>query len=284
MNLTSLYVFKTAAETEHITNAAEKLNMTQSSVSRTIHNLEEEVGTPLFDRVHKRVVLNECGQILLKNVSEILTIWDNTCREISDISHRRSTVISITMCSASKYLGELLAAFKEIHPEIRFLLFEKRHQSLSLETDLTLCSSSNATPPPEGILLASDELYLTVGKGHPFFNRKSIRLAEAANEDFIAYSQTNDLRRLLLHFCKQAGFTPHIALECENPSTIVSLIASNAGVALRPHKAIDNAEYLHWIHVTDVECRRYVHLIQNPHRKLQIVNEFVKFASMFRFC
>lgn len=61
MQFSNLRYFKVAAEEENFTRAAEKLGVSQAYLSRIIHNLEEEIGVPLFNRFGKRVELSEYG-------------------------------------------------------------------------------------------------------------------------------------------------------------------------------------------------------------------------------
>lgn len=78
MTIRRLYIFKTVCEEGSVTGAAKKLYMTQPAVSHVIHELEEELGTVLFDRISKKVFLNQTGKLLLKRQSaswSCMRIW-----------------------------------------------------------------------------------------------------------------------------------------------------------------------------------------------------------------
>ncbi len=255
-------------------------------MSRIIKRLEEEVGAPLFDHVKNHIVLNESGHIFFKSVEQILKLVENAEDEIARLNSTRQAIISVTIRSASKYLGELLLGFKEQHPDVRFVLFEKKSDAFTTETDFTLCSSlEHQYPQPGSILLACDEMFVTVSKMHKFAGREDIALAETAQEGYICHNDFNDLRMLLFAFCAQAGFTPDIIFESENSSTISNLLAINAGIALTPKLRTDKESLISHLHVTDVSCIRYVHLIPNPNpnRHSPLMKEFQRFAASFQY-
>ena len=84
MNLLHLKYFKTAAELEHITKAADKLFISQPSLSKSLHQFEEEVGVPLLDREGKGIRLNQNGKILLEHITKALDEIDYGLAEIKD--------------------------------------------------------------------------------------------------------------------------------------------------------------------------------------------------------
>ena len=76
MNLNQLYYFKTVAQLQHFRKAAEKLNISQPSLSLSISNLEKELGTYLFERQGRNVSLTKYGEIYLEYVKEALSILE----------------------------------------------------------------------------------------------------------------------------------------------------------------------------------------------------------------
>ena len=76
MNLQQLYYFKTIAQLEHYTKAAEQLNVSQSRLSHAIGDLEKELQVTLFVHQGRNVKLTRCGAFLLEYVSQSLDILD----------------------------------------------------------------------------------------------------------------------------------------------------------------------------------------------------------------
>ena len=81
MNLNQLQYFVTLAHIEHYTRAAEKLTITQPSLSHAISSLEQELGTRLFERQGRNVVLTKYGRMFMQYAEEALAILDTGVRK-----------------------------------------------------------------------------------------------------------------------------------------------------------------------------------------------------------
>ena len=86
LELYQLRYFKTIAETEHFTRAAEVLHVAQPSLSKAISNLEAELGVQLFDRGKRSVYLNDYGRAFLRRVEHILTELEEAELELKDMA------------------------------------------------------------------------------------------------------------------------------------------------------------------------------------------------------
>ena len=92
MTIRRLYIFKTVCEEGSVTGAAKKLYMTQPAVSHVIHELEEELGTVLFDRISKKVFLNQTGKLLLKKTVRILELYEDLEKGVYDLEKQARCV------------------------------------------------------------------------------------------------------------------------------------------------------------------------------------------------
>lgn len=117
MELLQLQYFKTIAECQHITKAANKLMISQPSLSNTLSRIENELGVQLFDRQGRNIVLNAYGQIVLEHTNNILRELDNIRTEIDNLEHRQNKVITIASTD-SMYLLEWLPAFIRANPDL----------------------------------------------------------------------------------------------------------------------------------------------------------------------
>lgn len=120
MTLRHLTVFKTVAETENFTKAAEKLYITQSAVSHAIQELEEEAKTPLFDRLSKSVKITQSGALLLEEVIPILSAYDTLSAHIGEIEKKAPVRVVSSITIASFRLPGLLRHFNREWPGISF--------------------------------------------------------------------------------------------------------------------------------------------------------------------
>src|SRR5579875_959834 len=132
MDLLQLRYFQTVARHEHMTQAAQKLYISQSSLSKTIAHLERELGVTLFDRQGRQIRLNQYGKVFLRRVEQAFAALEDGRRELVDlIEQERERVV---LASMSVYLlPGLLQAFREHHPGISIRLFSNPRQEILVQ-------------------------------------------------------------------------------------------------------------------------------------------------------
>lgn len=95
LELRQLRYFVAVAEREHISEAAEHLHVAQSAVSRQIANLEEELGTPLFERIGRNVKLTPVGKIFLEHSITALEAIDFATKQVEEYLDPKKGVIKV---------------------------------------------------------------------------------------------------------------------------------------------------------------------------------------------
>lgn len=126
MELRSLYCFLMVAREENITHAAEQLHVTQPTLSRTLMQLEEEIGAQLIIRGKRRIQLTEAGMILRRRAEEILDMVDKTEQEIISDEKNLAGNISIGTAeclAAHKFLPGILTAFSSEYSQVTYDLY-----------------------------------------------------------------------------------------------------------------------------------------------------------------
>ena len=236
LNLYTLSQFKVVAETEHITKASEELHIAQSSLSRKITSLEEELGVQLFDRIGKNIVLNDYGRIVLRHTDAMLREADAIYKEIQDLQGETESVVRISMQAATKLLSGLVVGFKEEHPDIHLEIYQnelKKGQDdfcdlIIFSEDVERKLEKNTT------LLLAEEVYLGLPLNHPLTKYESIDLRLAQDLEFICLPKGKAIRTLTDNVCSAAGFEPKIRIECDSPETVRQLISLGQGVSFVP--------------------------------------------------
>ena len=128
MEIRVLKYFLAVAREESITKAAEVLHITQPTLSRQLHQLEEEVGVKLFERGSsgsRKMVLTDEGMLLRRRAEEIIELSDKTMRELMTQEEQVEGVISIgcgELC-AMEQIADLCYAFRQKYPLVRFDLY-----------------------------------------------------------------------------------------------------------------------------------------------------------------
>ena len=118
MELLQLRYFCEVARRESVTKVAEELHVSQPSLSKTIKNLEQELGVVLFDRVKKRIVLNEQGKEFYDKVSKGLNLIDSAVDGLSVTPDSENGTISLIVKAGQCFFPPMYDLFCKLHPNI----------------------------------------------------------------------------------------------------------------------------------------------------------------------
>lgn len=234
-----MHYFRTLAQIEHFTKAAEQLHITQPSLSKSIANLERELGSSLFDRMGKQIRLNAVGQAFLSRVNQILGDLDESREMVADMSKglqgalRIGTSFPIT---APSPIREYLYLFFGDYPQISqhiYVLSVERIEAMLLDRELDF-GFTLAPPHSMGIdwyRLYSEELGVVVGPGHPLSSMPSARLEDLSGERFLCNSSAPDPRDTARFLCGLAGFKPNIIYEGGDAEFIGEAVSAGYGIS-----------------------------------------------------
>jgi DNA-binding transcriptional LysR family regulator len=233
--------FAVVAREQHVTRAADQLGLAQSTLSRNIARLEADLGTALFVRAGRTVRLTRHGRQLLPHVERALLALSDGLDELAQELHPDTGRIAFAFLHSlgAKVVPVLLRDFRRSHPGVRFTLVHHANDAMLEQLRAGAVDLCVTSPVPDDPLLRSRQLdvqrlCLMVPLGHRLADRKRVRLAEAADEDFIGMEHGYGLRRLTDEWCRQAGFTARLAFEGEEIDTVLGLVAIGLGVALMP--------------------------------------------------
>lgn len=237
--------FEAVARHEHVTRAAQELGMPQSTLSRAIVRLEEDLGVALFARHGRTLSLSPAGRTFLSSVERALADVERATEAVrADVDPEAGKVaFGFLHTLGSETVPGLLRTFRADHPKVRFQLVQNYGEAMIERLragDLDLCLTSPVPDYPDLVARRLDEqkLRLVVPEDHRLATRKRIRLVEAADELFVTLEPGYGLRRITDALCTEAGFTPKVAFEGEEAETLRGLVAAGLGVALLPPPAV----------------------------------------------
>ncbi|MFE7774106.1 LysR family transcriptional regulator [Streptomyces sp. NPDC057445] len=240
-----LAYFAGVARHEHVTRAAQELAVPQSTLSRAMVRLEQDLGVALFTRKGRTVSLTAAGRTFLASVERALAEVERAAESVrADADPSGGKVaFGFLHTMGSETVPELIRAFRVDHPRVRFTLVQNYGEAMIERLragDLDLCLTSPVPDAPDLVARRLDEqrLRLVVPDDHRLATRKRIRLTEAADETFVTLEPGYGLRRITDALCAEAGFTPRIAFEGEEAETLRGLVAAGLGVALLPPPAV----------------------------------------------
>jgi DNA-binding transcriptional LysR family regulator len=274
MELLQLRYFQTVARLEHMTKAAEELQIAQPSLSKTISRLEEDLGVPLFDRINRQLRLNPFGKLFLNRVNRAFLELNEGKRELTELAEHSRNQITLAV-SIPRVLPDLLSTFLRYNPDVRFqqVLESTSSMTRKLEkAEIDFCISSVPIDGSDIVWepLITEEIYLVVPPEHRLAQFEKIHLHEVKDESFISMNTGYGFRNLTDEFCRDAGFVPNIAFEGDEPGVIGDLVRQGLGIAF--------VSELSWLHnsnpfpnrlkIVEPKCQRTIGLGWSKRRYL----------------
>lgn len=228
MNLLQLQYFQYVAKHENFTKAAQELFVSQPALSQMIRQLEEELNVKLFDRVGKKIQLNEFGTTYLEYVNQALSMLDDGEAALRELSSNRQITISFAYSSKVELIKQIVLQYWQKHPEIRiyseFMQPDSAVQRLiNSEIDFALVNQKIEHPNVSYRTIKSHSMYLYLGYGHPLSSQKEISLLELKNTPFLCNGHTMK-PALLRSICRDFGLDPDIMVVTNDISAIQTIL------------------------------------------------------------
>ncbi len=200
MELLQLQYFQMVARLEHMTASAQRLHVTQSSLSKTIQRLEEDLGVPLFERSGRTLQLNKFGRTFLNRVDKALFELEQGRQEIRDLFSPESGSVELAVTMSST-LSKILQNFRAKQPHVRFTVqMVKPEEMVQLlhRGEVDFCLSSPLLQGEEIVSkrMGLDSILVAVPKGHRLADRISVCLSELKDEWFVGLKQGYNITRL----------------------------------------------------------------------------------------
>ncbi|OOM77285.1 HTH-type transcriptional regulator GltC [Clostridium puniceum] len=287
MNLYHLRYFVTLAHLEHYTKAAEKLMITQPSLSHAISVLEKELGVSLFEKEGRNVVLTKCGKIFLSDVDKSLELLDSNIRTLKMISTGEGRIdLAFLRTLGTDFVPFLTKIFLQNNPEksINFHFYTGVTGDIidglkNKKYDLAFCSKIKEEQSIEFIPIAKQDLVLIVPTDHPLAHRDTIDLAETIPYPQILFTKKSGLRPVIDDLFRKIGKTPKIAYEVEEDQVIAGLVSNNFGIAICPNMTMLNSMNLKIIQITNPIIERDFYLAVMKDKYLTpVVQNFKNFV------
>src|SRR6185369_14642257 len=245
MELRHLRYFAALAECLNFTRAAERVHVTQSTLSHQVRQLENELGHDLFDRLGKRVVLTEAGESFLGYASKALREVDQGLSELLRAPDELSGEVRIgaTHTFNIGFVPECLAAFMEKYPTVKVTVEELSADSIRQKLiEGTLDVGIAYEPADRSQLwfepLYTEEMVLVVSSQHPLAQRKRVRMVELHRQCMVLLPRVFATRTMLDDCFKSCGAEPVVAAEMNTIAPMIGLVARTQLAAIVSSHAI----------------------------------------------
>lgn len=260
MDVRSLRYFIETVKHQSFTQAAQSLNVTQSTVSKMVRQLEDEVGEPLLIRDHRQLQLTDCGKVVLERGQEVLQSVQRLLREVHEVQALQRGRLELGIPPMINVLfTEVLKAFKARHPRIELVLHEETGMGIERLV------AAGAVEMGLSILPLGPELNLSaapvarhgvwaIGRKNSFRSAQGkVKLEELERHPLIFLSDDFALTRMLRRAFAHAGLQPHIAAQSGQWDWVASMAQAGMGIALLPQPFLSRLEPGDWVAAEVVE-------------------------------
>ena len=248
MEFHQLRYFVAAAEELSMSRAAERVHVSQPALSRQIALLEDEIGVLLFDRVKKRIHLTDAGRFFLGKSKQLL------CDAESGIQRTREEFGGVRRTLRLGFIGPFLddlvtpavREFQQRHAKSKVSLFDlppsaQIERLRKHELDVAILGNIEDHERAEFSIqrISKHKMAVVLPEDHKLAGRKTIKLAELKNDEWVSLSDTffPGRREFLTNICQQAGFLPRITAELDSLPLMLATVATGGGVGIIPAHA-----------------------------------------------
>jgi len=263
MDLLLTRSFLAVVETGSITDAAERLGVTQSALSRRIQQYEEQLDTKLLSRSRKGVELTETGRLAAIEAQRLLTAFANLKEEIALHQGLEGGTVRIGggATAVSFVLPAAIAAFQQEHPKVLFQLKEAGSSEIADDVLNGRLELGIVTLPLQSRelkiqSLTNDDIVLVARKDHPLARRKRISAAALADQAFVSFEADTALRYLIDNAVRATGVDINVVMELRSIPSILRMVATTGHLAFVSRMALQDAADIVEINVKGLVIRR----------------------------
>ncbi|CAI1754130.1 transcriptional regulator CynR [Serratia liquefaciens] len=270
MLLRHIRYFLAVAKQGNFTRAAEALHVSQPTLSQQIKQLEENLGTPLFDRSGRTVRLTDAGMAWMRYARLALQDLEAGTRAIHDVAtlERGNLRLAMTPTFTAYLVGPVIDAFYRQYPGVSVSIHEMtqdRIEALLAEDrlDVGIAFSQAQSVDIVAEELFTESLNMMVGAQHPLVQQREPLSAQVFEQQpLVLLSEDFATRQFIDDYCRQQGIRPRVAMEANAIGAIIEIVRRGQLATLLPAAVAQENPQLHPVRLTDVMPARRAVLLQ----------------------
>ena len=302
MNFNVLNYVVTIYEEKSFTKAAEKLFISQPSLSQSINNLENELGTRLFDRKKGAISATASGELYVRWAKSVINSHNNLMRALAQDDHEtlKELRVGMSIHRAKMVLPKVLEGFYAQIPGCKVIVdcndynsFSNWASQLSGESlDLVIAGAYDNVAEFDVSPLYSENIYVIAREdllSEDILARGTITLDEFAQLPLLIHSKGNYLEQLLSNLIQESASTPNIVLETGTCTVLHTLASKGFGATLEalPRSVVPHQGALKYLTIQDRPIVRTINLYKTRSHQLshmeQLFVNLVKEATLSEF-
>lgn len=238
MNIREMNYIKQISNTQHFSQAAEKLFISQPALSKAVKKIESDLGIKLFKKVGTKNVLTEQGQYLVKNIEPVLAAYQ-AFEESIEVLKANKTIVNFGVIPyyCTPFTTMFLYDFKNKFPEIKVNVVEVTQDILMAkllagEIDIAMTEEPIKSKNVEIFSGFKDDVSVAVGKNNCLYNRSSVSFTDLKEHTFNIVTSGDILYQQVLNGCHEAGYNPQIGYQSSQIGLLLEKTNSENGICI----------------------------------------------------
>lgn len=263
MLLRHIHYFLAVAEHRNFTRAASALYVSQPALSQQIKQLEESLGTRLFDRSGRSIALTDAGQVYAGYARRALRDLEEGKRAIHDVSDlsRGTLRIAITPTFTPYLIGPLVRSFHRRYANIRLQIEEMSQERmeerlLDDDFDLGIAFEDVHSADIESRFLLEERLALVINRDHPLAGQQSLDVPTLGTLSLVLLNAEFATREQIDRYCRQHELQPKVMMEANSVSAVIEMVRNTPLASLLPAQVTQQREDLLALTLTPAELKR----------------------------
>lgn len=276
MTLRSMEIFLTIAETGSMSKAAEKLMITQSSVSQVVLEIEKEYNVILFERFNHSLKLTTTGEEMLKYVKNILLLNRELTNVLEHESKNQRIRLGATVSVGSTVMEPIVKDMMKVYPKLEHSVFvanTKIIETMLLNNELDIGLVEGVVESPDLVVKTAidDRMVLICANTHRFAGRKSISIRELDGEPLVVREEGSGTRFQLIDELNKHNIKPVIRWNSYGFEAIKDAVENGFGVSVISKRLVvdDVKEGKYWMcEINDCDFARSFKLVYHKDKYL----------------
>lgn len=290
MNERKLRIFYEVSKELNMTKAAEKLYVSQPSISQAINDLENDLGVKLFDRIGKKLFLTYEGDTFLKYTRRILNIYDEAIKVIKEMStlKRGKLKIGASTTIGIYILPDIIGSFSKIYDNIDIsLIIENTENIVKLieenKIDIAFVEGPTHSDEIDVKKFCDDELVFITSKNHPWVRAKKIFQGDIVKEKIILREEGSGTREVFMTALKEKSIDCNIFMELGHTEAIKKAVEAGLGISCISKRCIKDEVNYGKLVVSSIEglkIKRDLYVIHHKDKYIsKTINTFLEFSK-----
>lgn len=249
MEFRTLRAFVEVVRQGGFSQAAKTVFATQSTVSKAVKQLEDEIGAPLLDRLGHQTRLTAAGELVFPRAVRLLAERDDLIAEVAALRglKRGALRLGLPPVGSSILFAPLFAVYRKRYPDIDIRLVEYGSEQLEgvlMSGEIELAAS--LLPVAEGFEwqeIRREPLVVMIAADQPLAGRRSLTLAALRELPFLLFETGFALNRIVLDACRRHGFEPTVVARSSQIDFLTELVATGLGIAFLPRLIAEQRQH-----------------------------------------